>query len=64
MKGMTSDGSIVKVLCTDTSTGQQVTMSSKFVVACDGAHSLVRKSIQDAEAKREAGMSAWGVRHC
>lgn len=56
----TSQGLIAST-CSDLTTGGTTTLHSKYVVGCDGAHSMVRKSLPSITMDGESGKAAWGV---
>lgn len=49
------------VRSTLTSNGENLTVDSKYVVGCDGAHSKVRKSMPNSKMEGESSDSSWGV---
>lgn len=51
----------VHVEYSDLVTGQTKTLCTNYLIGCDGAHSLVRKSIPGADMEGESGRSSWGV---
>ena len=51
----------INVKCGIPGTDEHDFFQSKFLVGCDGAHSVVRKSMQTVEMKGEPSRAAWGV---
>lgn len=51
----------INVKCGIPGTDKHDLFYSNYLVGCDGAHSMVRKSMQDVEMKGEPGRAAWGV---
>lgn len=57
----TTTKSLVEVRYNDLVTGIKKTLKTQYLVGCDGAHSLVRKSMPGNAMDGASGKSAWGV---
>lgn len=51
----------IRVGCEIPDTIEHRFFHSNYLVGCDGAHSMVRKSMSGVEMKGEPGKAAWGV---
>jgi phenol 2-monooxygenase len=51
----------IDVVCRDGNLGAERSLKSKFLVGCDGARSMVRASIPDAEMIGDSTRAPWGV---
>jgi phenol 2-monooxygenase len=51
----------IDVFCQDANIGAERTLRSKYLVGCDGARSMVRASIPDAQMIGDSTRAPWGV---
>ncbi|KAL3426087.1 FAD binding domain-containing protein [Phlyctema vagabunda] len=51
----------IQVTCGDTANGPTRSFKTKYLVGCDGARSMVRKSIPGAEMEGDSSRAPWGV---
>jgi phenol 2-monooxygenase len=51
----------IDVVCHDTKTGADKLLKSKYLIGCDGARSMVRASIPDAQMIGDSTRAPWGV---
>lgn len=51
----------IEVVCNDTNIGVEKLLKTKYLVGCDGARSMVRKSIPSAELVGDSTRAPWGV---
>ncbi|EXJ81516.1 hypothetical protein A1O1_07580 [Capronia coronata CBS 617.96] len=54
-------GAPIDAICHNNKTGCNVSIKTKYLIGCDGAHSNVRKSIPGAQMVGESSNSKWGV---